>query len=63
WRISDAAELDDDGRYYLEFSYKLDTSQLPRPMQIGLAAPQGWNLSVERKLTLNADFSPKVAAP
>ncbi|MDT8999561.1 DUF4390 domain-containing protein [Paucibacter sp. APW11] len=59
WRLAEARELEDDGRYYLEFSYKLDTSQLPRPMQIGLGAPQGWALSVERNQGLNADFSLK----
>lgn len=61
WRIAEAKELEDDGRYYLEFSYKLDTSQLPRPMQIGLGAPQGWDLKVERTLNLNPDFSAKLA--
>jgi hypothetical protein len=61
WRIAEAKDLEDDGRYYLEFSYKLDTSQLPRPMQIGLGAPQGWDLKVERTLNLNPDFSAKLA--
>ncbi|ALV08993.1 DUF4390 domain-containing protein [Roseateles depolymerans] len=55
WRVADAKEIEDDGNYYLEFSYKLDTSQLPRPMQIGLGAGQGWALSVERNLQLNLD--------
>jgi hypothetical protein len=61
WRVAEAKELEDDGRYYLEFSYKLDTSQLPRPMQIGLGAPQGWDLKVERTLNLSPDFSAKLA--
>lgn len=55
WRVADAKDIEDDGTYYLEFSYKLDTSQLPRPMQIGLGAGQGWALSVERNLQLNLD--------
>lgn len=59
WRIAEPKDIDDDGRYYIEFSYKLDTSQLPRPMQIGLGAPQGWTLSVERNLALNPDFTLK----
>jgi Domain of unknown function (DUF4390) len=57
WRIADAKELDDDVRYHLEFSYRLDTSQLPRPMQIGLGSSQGWALGVERTLILNPDLS------
>lgn len=61
WRIADAKDIEDDGRYYLEFSYKLDTSQLPKPMQIGLGAPQGWALSVERNVPLNMEFGAKPA--
>ena len=59
WRLLDAKELEEDGKHYLEFSYRLDTSQLPRPMQIGLGSPQGWSLGVERTLTLNADLTSK----
>lgn len=55
WRVSDAKEIEDEGRYYLEFSYRLDTTQLPRPMQIGLGGSQGWTLSVDRNLTLNLE--------
>jgi hypothetical protein len=61
WRIADAKDIEDDGRYYLEFSYKLDTSQLPKPMQIGLGAPQGWTLSVERNVPLNLEPGAKPA--
>lgn len=59
WRLADAKELEEDGKHYLEFSYRLDSSQLPRPMQIGLGSPQGWALGVERTLTLNADLTSK----
>lgn len=63
WRVADARELDDDGRYYLEFSYRLDTSQLPKPMQIGLGLPQGWSLGVERTLNLNSDLTLRQSNP
>ena len=63
WRIAEPKDIEDDGRYYLEFSYRLDTSQLPRPMQIGLGSPQGWSLSIERTVPLAADFSVRPAAP
>ncbi|MDI4634888.1 DUF4390 domain-containing protein [Pelomonas sp. V22] len=63
WRVAEARELDDDGRYYLEFSYRLDTSQLPKPMQIGLGLPQGWALGVERTLSLNADLTLRQSNP
>ncbi len=63
WRVAEARDLEDGGSYYLEFSYRLDTSQLPRPMQIGLGSPQGWGLSIERTLPLNPDFSGAAVTP
>jgi hypothetical protein len=55
WRVADAAAVDADGRHYVEFSWALDTSQLPRPLQIGLTgvgASSEWALGVERTLRL-----------
>lgn len=63
WRIAETKDLEDDGKYYLEFSYRLDTTQLPKPMQIGLGASQGWALGIERQLILNPDFSSRPATP
>ena len=61
WRIAEARDIDEDARHYLEFSYRLDTNQLPRPMQIGLGSPQGWALAVERTLQLNtADYTSQI---
>ena len=48
WKIADQSQIDPDERYYVEFSYKLDTSQLPRPMQFGIGAQADWSLGVER---------------
>ena len=50
-------DLDDSSGYYLEFSYKLDVAQLPRPMQIGLQS--GFALSIEQTRNFAADFSLK----
>jgi hypothetical protein len=50
WRLADAGSLDPDSRYYVEFSYRLDADQLPRPLQIGLG--NDWTLGVERTLKL-----------
>jgi hypothetical protein len=52
WKLADLSQLDPDSRYYIEFSYKLDTSQLPSPMQIGLGNQGEWSLGVERTLRL-----------
>jgi hypothetical protein len=47
WRVADAADLD-GGQLSLEFVYRLDTSQLPRPLQIGALGKADWLLQVER---------------
>ena len=55
WRVADAREVEPDGRHYVEFSWRLDTTQLPRPMQIGLSGIGGaseWSLGVERSVRL-----------
>ncbi len=57
WRIADAALADADGRHYVEFDWVLDTSQLPRPLQIGvtgIGGGSGWALGVERTMKLEA---------
>lgn len=52
WRVADAPRIDADERYYVEFSYRLDTAQLPRPMQIGVGGQADWALGVEHTLWL-----------
>ncbi len=48
WRIADAGAIDDGGSHYVEFSFRLDTSLLPRPLQIGLSGQADWNLRIEK---------------
>ncbi len=58
WRIVDGREIEPDGHHYVDFIWRLDTTQLPRPMQIGLGSIAGaseWSLSVERKVQLGSD--------
>lgn len=53
WKLADLAQLDADKSYYLEFSYRLDTTQLPGPMQFGLGGLGGqgdWAVGVARVL-------------
>lgn len=53
WKIADAALLDADGGYYVEFAFHLNTGMLPRPMQIGIGGETAWSLSVERTQRLD----------
>lgn len=52
WKLADASQID-DGRHYVEFSYQLDTTQMPRPMQIGIGGQPEWALRIERVRRLN----------
>lgn len=53
WRLADLSLIDPDSRHYVEFSWRLDTSQLPSPMLIGLVGGSEFALGVERTLRLD----------
>lgn len=53
WKLVDADRLDKDGSYYLEFNYRLDSSQLPGPMQFGLGGGGDWAVGVSRTLRID----------
>ena len=61
WKLADLAQLDADDRHYVEFSYRLDTSQLPGPMQINLGGQGDWAVGVAR--TLRVDLAAPAATP
>jgi hypothetical protein len=46
WKIADAGDLDPTSKYKLDFRFKLDLSQLPRPFQIGALGQSDWDISV-----------------
>ena len=50
WRLVEGEKLDPGEHYYVDFSFKLDNSQLPQPMQIDLGGD--WKLGVERTLRI-----------
>lgn len=52
WQIADATELEPDQRYEVQFSWRLDASQLPRPMQLDPGGQAGWQMGIERTLRL-----------
>jgi hypothetical protein len=53
WKIAEPSQVENDNRHYVEFSYRLDTTQLPRPMQIGFGAQPEWTLAAERSVRLD----------
>jgi hypothetical protein len=55
WRIADVAELDPEQRHFVDFRFRLDMSQLPRPFQIGTLGQSEWNISVSSRQVLLLD--------
>lgn len=51
-RLGDAAEVGDEAQHQVVFRFRLDTSQLPRPFQIGVVGQADWNISAERSARL-----------
>lgn len=45
WRIAEFSELEAGSRHRLEFRFRLDTAQLPRPLQIGTLGESDWVLT------------------
>jgi hypothetical protein len=50
WKLAELAQIDPDKSYYVEFEYRLDTSQLPSPMQFGLVTQGDWAVGASRLL-------------
>ena len=59
WKIGEMPESESDGRVHVEFSFRLDVSQLPRPFQIGAVGQSDWSLSVSRSQRLAFEGSGK----
>jgi hypothetical protein len=53
WKLADLSQIDPDKSYYTEFSYRLDTSQLPGPMQFGLGGQGDWAVGASRVLKID----------
>lgn len=46
WRIAELSDMDPGARHRVEFRFRLDVSQLPRPLQIGALGQSDWALSM-----------------
>ncbi len=52
WKIAEAGEIDADSRHNVDFKFRLDVSQLPRPFQIGAVGQSDWSIAVARNQRL-----------
>lgn len=48
WKIADLSDLEPDAKYSVEFRFRLDVSQLPRPFQIGAVGQSDWSIIATR---------------
>jgi hypothetical protein len=48
WKIAEASAVDPDQRYNVDFRFRLDVSQLPRPFQIGALGHADRNITALR---------------
>jgi hypothetical protein len=55
WKIADAGEIDPNTKYKLDFRFKLDLGQLPRPFQIGAIGQSDWDISASQLSPLIAE--------
>jgi hypothetical protein len=56
WKIAEATDVEPGERYNVDFRFRLDVSQLPRPFQIGAVGHADWNIVATRnqRLTLES---------
>jgi hypothetical protein len=52
WKIAEATDIDPDARYNVDFRFRLDVSQLPRPFQIGAVGHSDWSIAASRNVRL-----------
>ena len=55
WKIADASDLAGGARHRVEFRFRLDLSQLPRPLQIGTLGESDWSVELSKEQSLDAE--------
>ncbi len=58
WRIADLAEIDAEAKHRADFRFRLDLTQLPRPLQIGAFGDADWALSLSRSQRMTPEPAP-----
>jgi hypothetical protein len=52
WKIAEANEVESEARYSVNFRFRMDLSQLPRPFQIGAVGQSEWDISARGNVRL-----------
>lgn len=53
WKIAEVSEFDIGVKYRVDFSFRLDLTQLPRPFQIGALGQSDWDLAATASAPLS----------
>jgi hypothetical protein len=53
WKIADVSELDGNQKYKVDFRFRLDLNQLPRPFQIGTLGQSDWDIAATSSAVLS----------
>lgn len=56
WKVAEAGELKSGADHRLEFSFRLDLSQLPRPFQIGMVGQRDWTIAIEAEQQIGREL-------
>ena len=57
WRVAEAADVGESG-YLLTVRYRLDMSQLPKPLQVGLLGQGDWTIAATSRQRLGGFMAP-----
>lgn len=63
WKIAEISDVDLDASHRLDFSFRLDLSQLPRPFQIGVAGQREWTIDAQVKERLKLEPAAPLTPP
>lgn len=55
WRVADATELEPGVKYRVDFRFRLDMAQLPRPLQIGVLGQSDWDVAASASQVWQAE--------
>jgi hypothetical protein len=58
WRVVNVSDLESDSKQNIELSFRLDLTQLPRPLQMGAAGQSDWNINLVKKQRLAVESPP-----
>jgi hypothetical protein len=48
WRVANAGDVESDAKQTLVVNFRLDLTQLPRPLKMGAAGQSDWNISLSK---------------